>query len=508
MASRAAHRSVLRPPTRRTLLALGVSLAVALALVATATPAEAASRKPAKVSLSKTVHRATTSTLAVTWKRPARATRFGICLKTDPSAKRCARYVKTSRTSVTFRGLKPTGGHDYFYRIRAYNSRGSAVTGWKPANLGVNPAGAVTSTGGAGHYLSFRWSGIVNARTYEVQISPDPSFRSSTSLVSTSARSITIGRLNGGSTYYTRVRGSNDRVKGRFGPTLATRLPQVPVAVSVATYNLCGEDRCRPNTTAAFQAAVPTWKSRKSAAARLVLSAGSPDIIATQESVQSTTAFHTVLPGYTRGAYYRAKAIYFRADRFSALAGGGITLDAKNSKYASWNWLRDRRTGTSFFVVDAHLISGKGAANDALRTAQMNALTRQINALNPRRLPVIWAGDWNSNESNANQTKYPGGYDAPTRSFAALGAKNSLALTDNAVNADLNSANQGRKDPYANGDHVDAVFVSGTGIAVDAWQMLATFEPALDPTTGRRAYQLPFPSDHNPIVARLIVGTP
>lgn len=472
-------------------------------------PAEAASsKKPAAVSAGQTRYSANTTTVKIRWKKPARSTSVGICLKPSLSTKKCVRWKRTRGTTATFRHLSPTGGNDYYYRIRSFNSRGSSLSKWKPVNLWVKKAGRVTRTGGAGHFLAFSWNRVTNASTYHVQISTDPRFRTSVRTRDSSwKRSISLGSLNGGMTYYTRVRGVNGTKLGGWSKATTTVLGQTPVKVNVLTFNLCGENKCRPGTSPAFLKAVPPWTQRKAVAGRLARS-GAPDVVVTQESVASKTAFHTELPGFTRGAYWRAKAIYYRTSRFTSLGSGGITLDAKNEKYATWNWLRDRAKGTTFIIVDAHLISGKGKALDDLRAAQTRTLINRVTALNTHKVPVVWGGDWNSNDSNANQSKYPGGYDAPLRKFAAVGAVNSLAVTGSATNADLNSANQGRVIPFANSDHVDAVYVPTSGVKVESWAMLASFSDTPDPVTGGRVYRTPFASDHNPVLARLLVGTP
>ncbi len=487
---------------RRALLAPALALVVTTSVIAAPTPAEAATR-PGKVVLKKTKHSATTSTLKIAWKRPAHATRFAVCLKSSVHAKRCTRFARTSRTTVSFKGLRPTSGTDYVYRIRSYRGSRSVVTGWKKANLAVGKGSANAATAGTGWHLSYRWSAVTNAGSYQVQLATDRAFRSIVRDRTTSARTWRFTGLDGGTTYHLRVRGINGTVVGRWGPTSTTKLAQVPVAATVLTYNLCGEDRCRTATSGDwFLRNVPAWTTRKPLAGALVRSA-SPDVVITQESATST-AFQTQLPGFAKGGYKSARAIFYKTSRFTALAGGWMTLDSETKRYATWNRLRDRRTGTTFFVVNAHLEPYKGVTLDQRRDLQVRRLIARVDALNVQDIPVIWAGDWNSNDSNANQSNYPGGFDAPRARFAQIGVHNSVDLTENTVNAQLNSANQGIKAPKANGDHVDAIYVPSTGVRVTKWAMLARFStmaPDLEYTT-------PFPSDHNPVVATLLIGTP
>ncbi len=79
--------------------------------------------------------------------------------------------------------------------------------------------------------------------------------------------------------------------------------------------------------------------------------------------------------------------------------------------------LRDRATRTVFVVVDAHLQPYKGRSKDLMREAQTKKLISDMARANPNKFPVIYAGDFNSNKSNADQSRYPGGFDAPLKVF-------------------------------------------------------------------------------------------
>ncbi|MBC9227229.1 hypothetical protein GL325_12920 [Aeromicrobium sp. 636] len=484
---------------RRVLVALALTSTL---LVAPATSAQAAPAKPAKVS--KITAKTTTTTLTIRWKRPKRATSFAVCVKTDPGVKRCVRNVRTRKTSVTFKKLKPNSGHDFYYRVRSYRGKKySAATKWKRANLRVAKGTANRVVGGRGDRLGYQWSPTTSATSYQLQVATDRGFTTGVHTVGRTKTAGTVTGLNGGMTYFARVRGVNGSVKGAWGPVSTAKLAPTPVRATVATYNLCGEDRCRSaDSPAWFLRYVPKWTVRKPLAAAVVRSAD-PDVIVTQESA-TKTAFHTALPGFTRGAYKSAKTIYFRSSRFTALDGGWITLDSETKRYATWNLLRDRQAGTAFIVVDAHLEPLKGVAKDDRRRKQTQRLISRISAVNPHGLPVVWGGDWNSNASNANQSNYPGGYDAPRREFERHGVVDALTRTTDRINAELNSANAGVPTPKANGHHVDGIYVPRSGVTVESWLMPANFT---DTPTGRQ-YATPFPSDHNPVVAKLVLATP
>lgn len=484
---------------RRALLALAVTGTL---LLAPSTAAEAAPKKPAKVSVVRA--KTYTSTLTIRWKRPARATKVAICVKTSPRARSCIRKVTTRKTGVTFRKLRPNSGTDFYYRLTSYRGkRQGPSTRWKKANLKVGKGPAHRVTGGQGHYLTFRWNRATSASSYQIQLSTNRSFRGAVITTGRKGLGAKVTGLNGGMTYFARVRGANGVVKGAWGPVTRTRLAAVPTRATVATYNLCGEDKCRSSDSGAwFLRNVPKWSVRKPLAGAVVRSA-SPDIVLTQESA-TKTAFHTELPGFRRGAYKSAKTIYFKSSRFTSLGGGGLTLDSRTGRYATWNLLRDRRTGTAFIVTNSHLEPHKGAARDQLRLQQTARLIAKVDAINPHDLPVVWGGDFNSNASNANQSNYPGGFDAPRQRFARHGIVNSLERAAQVSNAELNSANGGVPVPKANGHHVDAIYVPVGGITVESWSMPARF---VDTANGRE-YATPFPSDHHPVVARLVVGTP
>lgn len=486
---------------------LSLALGLVLGTLLGPSPAGAANRKPAAITAKKVKHSTSTSAVTIRISKPRRATSVAVCLKHRTSSKRCLRYKRTTAKQVTFKRLTPHRGRDYVYQVRAYNRHGSSVSRWRGLNLRVDRAAAPRLTTARPTSLSYAWKRPKNANGYQVQLSSDRTF--GTNVVtrtyrSKAKRSTGFTSLNGGMTYYARVRGLNDTKAGAWSPVTATKIAARPTRVSVMTYNLCGENKCRPPhaNDAWFLNNVPVWTKRKPYAGSLARS-GNADVIATQENATST-AFHTQLPGYARGSYKAAKALYYRASRFTALGGGWMTLDGQTSRYAVWNMLRDRSTGTAFIVVSAHLEPSKGATRDTRRFAQTRRLITKIDQINVHRLPVVYAGDWNSNSANADQARYPGGFDAPEKRFRAIAHRRALDLTDQVTNADLNSANQGIKAPKANADNIDAIYVPERGVTVESWTQLARFVTV----DGARQYATPFPSDHNPIVARLVIATP
>ena len=340
------------------------------------------------------------------------------------------------------------------------------------------------------------WDAAPNADAYTVEIATTPDMRTYRRSYTTAATSLTRTDLSPGRRYYTRVTPANGTRTGKPGPQATRVLPTASTPVRVVTYNLCGQDKCR---SSANRATVPTWSKRKAAAGKVVraLKAG---IVSTQESGDRDTNFLTQLPGFRRAAYMSAKSLFYDPKRFTLRRSGALTLDAKRKRYAVWAELEDVTTRTPFIVVDPHLEPFKGRSNDAIREAQTTRMLSLVAALNRAGRPVIYAGDVNSNADNADRSKYPGGYDGVLKAFSAKKHRNALAIAkeDGRAYASLyNSANQGLRRPVKNGHHVDAIYLT-PGIDVTRWENVIDI---VSPTE----YVTPFPSDHNPLLADLVV---
>jgi endonuclease/exonuclease/phosphatase family metal-dependent hydrolase len=122
-------------------------------------------------------------------------------------------------------------------------------------------------------------------------------------------------------------------------------------------------------------------------------------------------------------------------------------------------------------------------------------LLSAVRTANPEDLPVVYAGDFNSNKSNASD-KYPGGYDAPQLVFAAAGIPDSYTSADNWLNKAYNSCTQAINPPIKHFDHIDHVYVDPE-ITIHRWQTMITMEDD--------RYATPFASDHDPVRVTLTV---
>ena len=114
-----------------------------------------------------------------------------------------------------------------------------------PPTTPVAQPSAPTYTAGYGGFLRFGWAPVIGASDYDVQISPIPDFSSRVSTVPTSTTSIELRGLNGGSVYYTRIRAITNGTAGAWGPVTTVKLQQPAINVSIVTYNLCGQNKCR-----------------------------------------------------------------------------------------------------------------------------------------------------------------------------------------------------------------------------------------------------------------------
>jgi endonuclease/exonuclease/phosphatase family metal-dependent hydrolase len=433
------------------------------------------------------------STLTVTWARASYARQYSVCLMTDgPNDSTCLRSSpRSAARTASFTGLTPTGGTDYFFRVRAFNETGSSRSTSHTVDLRVGPIESITATKATDSArVSNVWAPAINAGTYQLQFATNSTMTSGLKTWTLSGTSATLTKLTIGTTYYYRVRGVNGAVSGPYTATKRIRVPSEPTRVVVLTYNLCGQDKCVNSSNG-----MKKWTTRKAYAGKMVRATAS-DIIATQESHNTDTRFGTELPGFGLAAYYSAKSLFYNTSKYDKLRSGVITLNSEERKYAVWAEFRDKITRTVFIVVDAHLQPYKGKTRDDMRAAQTTVLLRKTAVINPSKYPVVYAGDFNSNKSNADQTRYPGGYDAPLQVFTAAGIVDTFDTATTFVNRTWNSSNQAVNPPIKHSDHIDHIFVD-PNITASQWKVVIS----LNGTN----YATPFASDHNPIRAILTV---
>ena len=312
---------------------------------------------------------------------------------------------------MTFRELQAKAGTDFYYRLRSTAGRRGFTAGEGQPQRRQGPGQRAGRP--RGRDLSYTGR-AANASSYQIQIS--------THYGSRTARSPWRATAHGRQDHrpqrrhgLLRPRPRRERpVKGPGVPRRGSSSPPRPRT-----------SRWRPTTCAATTSAaaadsgawflrnVPAVVDAKAARRLLARAAKVPDIVVDAGGEHQGGVPH-------RAERVLARRVQVRPlDLLQALAvhrarRRRLTLDDRKKRFATWNLLRDRSTGTAFYIVNAHLEPYKGAELDRLRKQpDRTADPPDPGAVNGHRLPVVWAGDWNSNKSNANQENYPGGYDAP-----------------------------------------------------------------------------------------------
>lgn len=433
----------------------------------------------------------TASTATLSWRATEGATSYDVCIRrkrTDPGCDRRSPVI--TGTTFRFTSLTAQAGTDYEYVVRAFGPGGRTNSTWQRLTMPVARASTPSVETTATTSLGLSWPAAWSAVTYRVEVSTSSSM-SSPRRVEVPTTSTTVTGLEPGTRYWVRVVGLNDDVAGRASGTTSRTLPTDPARVRVVTYNLCGQDKCRGSGR------VTTWKNRKPYAGRLIRSTGA-GIVSTQESGDKDTAFITELPGFRRARYLSGKSLFYDTSLYKAQRSGDIVLDSTRRRYAVWVELIDLRTRTPMFVVDPHLEPYKGKTNDTLRRNQTRTLLAAIERANPRDLPVVIAGDFNSNKDNANQSRYPGGFDGPASVLLETGHLDARVNAAASANETWNSANQAINPPLKYGDHVDQIWTT-PDVVVHDWAVI------LDLTSDKRLYRTPFASDHNPVRATVTI---
>ena len=429
-------------------------------------------------------HSISTSAVTISWPQAANAEKYSVCLLTNDTTTTCVRTSSaSSATSATFTGLGTTPSTDWYYIVRAVNGSQTSATSRVGFNLPVGGVSGFSVTDSTTNSIHWIWNSLTNAENYQIQVATSSDMTKGLITYYPTGTSYDATKLVPGTTYYFRIRGVNGSVLGTYTTVGTLHLSTAPISVDVLTYNLCGQDKCLGSDNV-----MKHWSpTRKPLAGALVRTTAS-DIIATQESGDKDTNFITELPGFGKAMYKSGKMLFYKTSRYTLLRTNYITLSSANKRYAVWAELQDKATRTRFIVADAHTSPTKGKYYDDLRKAETTALLSGVKSINTAHLPVIYAGDYNSNKSNL---KSSGGYDAPLQVMAQAGIPDSRNIADWAWHTDYNSANQAINPPYRYGDQVDHIFVTA-GISVQQWGVVTSLD-------SKGNYKTPFPSDHNPV---------
>lgn len=444
----------------------------------------------------------TPSTATVSWQPSAGADRYKACLNRPDNGLSCEVSSGAVRgLEYTFTGLTARDGTDYYVTLYAYNGSASAKGSRVAVDLETAAASEGLTVKTTETSAAFTWEEAQGADRYKLCLNR-PNNGRSCEVSSGAVRALTYTFKNlspiAGIDYYATLY-SYEGSSATKGERVPVRL-DTEAEVKVMTYNLCRNNQC---VDGASPSVFPQWDVRKPLIDALV-SQGSPDIITTQE-INSGVSF----PGYDLVEYKGNKAIYARAGVFTVNAHGtGVLpkadLPTSAARHVPWADLTHRDTGERFMIAGPHLDHTKGKAYDDSRAAQSAYVLSLLEDKNMSNAPVVIAGDLNSHRDNANQSKYPGGYDAPRTAFSGAGLLNTIEQAAHVTNARYNTVNRsGQANPgtpwvgSGTGYHIDAIWASKDFDVTD-WTQLATWNS--DGT-----YRAPYASDHNPVLATLVL---
>ena len=227
-------------------------LALAVMLLIPAVPAQAASRTPGKVTLSR-VTASGSNKVIVKWKKASNATQYRIYWKeSGTKAWKTLTNVSASKTSYTHTSNRKAtlkGGKKYTYTVRAYNKYGKKWSSYdkkgKTVTIPAMPS-TVKASAKPNNYsqTTVTWSKASNATNYLVY------YRSAdttkwTRIANVSAKTLKYVHkssdrypVEAGRTYYYMVRGYNKTFKtyGSYNKAgMQVVIPERPVATPTAT---------------------------------------------------------------------------------------------------------------------------------------------------------------------------------------------------------------------------------------------------------------------------------
>lgn len=361
-------------------------------------------------------------------------------------------------------------------------------------------------------YLS--WSSRGPGVSYRIRYGTTPKLELSKSrtVTSTAAGTVLTG-LTAATRYYYKVRTISADGADLSGYSKTASLTTPPTSgsppIKVATYNVC---------SIACDAGGHPWEGAREAAVVANLAAQSPDIIALQEMDRSKlTAFladlntasgrnYQTSDPPTKGGSGTTKLAY-DADIFTMASAdhGVLALSAGDSgtqKYAVWAILNDKRSGKRLFVVANHLVAG--SAYQELRRTQAAEVVALVTAKNTKKLPVVIAGDFNSNrDSKPSNVVYDvlttAGYRDPLGNPDKSWTISTKATAEHRVDLSYSTFNNfdayARRSKYANGSDIDYVWHSAS-IRVAMSQVVVDVDT-------RDRFVGTIPSDHNLLVTTI-----
>lgn len=351
-----------------------------------------------------------------------------------------------------------------------------------PARVGVVKVVAASTTS-----LTLQWPAASGASSYRVRLAGNRRMDGATTVGSPSQRTFKVTGLTAGKTYCFQVRGASGSTLGSSSPvgckpTTRAAGPGTGGRYSVLTYNLCsgcGYD----------------WPSRRRKLVAKVRELDA-DILLLQELSRNRGFEGAVDDVYGVSIIARSRAILYKKSRFTSPREGLLDIGgaAGNTRYAVWAVLADRSSGQRLMVSSSHFASGASHVGkyDEYRAENTRKLLAGTRSVNKGGLPTVHGGDFNTSRGYAS--------DSPSAIFHGSGYWDGYELAGTFVRPNNNSYNAGEAKPRVGtlwGYHLDKVWVKPTEVRVLEWRNAATIRD------GR--YLQPWPSDHNPILTRIVV---
>jgi len=494
----------------RVLLLGAVVVAVATGAAAPATAATTLTPAlPAAVRLAA----ATGSTLTVTSARVANARGYRLFASTDHHSVTLAAIGKARRSGisatprVTLGGLPYTTA-PYYYRLQVINGSkvrySDIMTGYvRPATPSTVRSAGAPSTG-----LSLSWGGQAAAH-YVVTQATNKTLTAGVRryTITSQAHRFTPYDLRRGTPYFFSVRAYNGGVASAATPALQAVAPARGQNVRVMTYNVLHDSAA--GTKEGSEVVAP-WSKRRVPAIALIRKAD-PDVLGLQEASDwvdeakrpGVRIADDLAQGLGVGRYTvadtedlpptahwmrTARYILYRTATYRAVTKGGHWTLAPG-RFAAYQELQNKTTGARFLAVSVHLSFGAGLAADRQRQAETQKLLGFARAYQTSaHVPVIYVGDFNSHEGHE--------VDGPGTAMRAAGVADADEVAQTRVHREYNSANQYLRSPKPGHWDIDHVYAPA-GVAVRRWEIALTL------TGGRFAGTIP--SDHNPIVADVVL---
>ena len=185
---------------------------------------------PGAVASVRVSHRG--SSLAVSWEAPARATHYDVGFSADGGATWTGAASNRAGTSLSISGADRT--KSYTVRVRARNAGGQAGwTGSASVSYAAPAAPASVSVIHNESSLAVSWDASAGAESYRVDYSGDGGGSWSTATPKQTGTSLTIGGVDGTTTYTVRVRARNAAGASGWTRSAAARGPRAgPDAVA------------------------------------------------------------------------------------------------------------------------------------------------------------------------------------------------------------------------------------------------------------------------------------